>query len=214
MNFDSLVASFSDQPIVESSSIITLAGDARAARVQISRWVASGRLIQLKRGYYLLSKAYRKREPDPHYIANILVSPSYLSLAYALGHYGLIPEAVPAFTSVTLRRPTSISTPVGRFEYRHVTRRLFWGYETRDPLGRAPVQMALPEKALLDFIHLTPGRADERFFESLRLQNLEVIDDDRLRAFAERFGGRKMLLAARAFSRYKIAASESERGTS
>jgi predicted transcriptional regulator of viral defense system len=208
MNVESLVAAFADQPVVESSSIITLSGDAKAARVQISRWVSSGVLIQLRRGYYLLARQYRRKEPDVHYIANVLSSPSYVSLEYALAYYGLIPEAVAVITSVTTRRPETIQTPIGRFEYRHIAQQHFWGYETRDAAGVAPVQMALPEKALLDLVYLSPGGIGEGFFESLRLQHFESLDADRLTAFAKRFGGRKMPAAARALLKY----TASERG--
>lgn len=200
MDIDFLIKTFADQPVVESSSIITLVGNAKAARVQISRWVASGRLIQLKRGYYLLPPPYRKMEPDIHYVANILCAPSYVSLVYALGYYGMIPEAVVAVTSVTTRRPQKISTPIGRFEYRHVIPRLFWGFDTKNPLGVMPVQIALPEKALLDLIYFTAGDVDEKFFESIRLQHTDIIDMDRMRDFASKFGGRKMIKAVKVFS--------------
>jgi hypothetical protein len=48
-------------------------------------------------------------------IANHLYGPSYVSLDYALGHYGLIPEAVRQITSVTTRRGKTYDTPLGRF---------------------------------------------------------------------------------------------------
>ena len=208
MNVEWLVETFSDQPVVESASIITLGGDAKGARVQISRWVASGVLLQLRRGYYLLSKRYRKMEPDPLYIANILCAPSYVSLEYALGHYGLIPEAVAVITSVTTRRPQLLSTKLGRFEYRHMVSHRFFGYETLNSSSLMPVQIALPEKALIDLIYFTPGQVDERFFESIRLQNLESLDAATFAEFAARMGGRKMQLASKALESYRICISE------
>lgn len=203
MNVDELITAFGDQPVVESASIITLTGDVRAARVQISRWVSSGVLVQLRRGYYILARRYRKKDPDPLYIANILCDPSYVSLEYALGHYGLIPEAAAVITSVTTRRPQVLNTPLCRFEYRHMVSRRFFGYDTQGPSGLAPVQIALPEKALLDLIYFTPGRIDERFFESIRLQNLESLDAAAFAEFAVRMGGRKMQAAAGALERYR-----------
>jgi len=50
-------------------------------------------------------------------IANQLYGPSYVSLDYALSHYGLIPEAVYQITSVTTRRSKTYDTPLGRFSY-------------------------------------------------------------------------------------------------
>ncbi len=185
MNFDDLIEIFADQPFIESASLVTLAGDAAAARVQISRWVASGHLMQLRRGYYLHA-------------------PSYISLDYALSHYGLIPEAALTITSVTTKRPAVIATPIGRFAYRHIAPQHFWGTEMHEPRGLTPVQMALPEKALLDLLYLTPGRVGATLLESLRLQHLDTLDLSRLQGFAKRFGGPKMLRAAEEIERYSI----------
>lgn len=202
MEFEEFVEIFADQPVVESASVITLVGDEETARVQISRWVKAGKLVQLRRGYYLLAAPYRKKEPNLHYLANLLCRPSYISLTHALAHYGVIPEAVPGITSVTTGRPHALTTPVGRFEYKHVSPKLFWGYETIDPLGNEPVQIASPEKALLDLVYLTKGYAQEGFFESLRIQHVDVFDLKKLHEFAERFNRPKMLRAASSFEHY------------
>ena len=208
MVFDELVKIFADQPVVESASVITLVGDEKAARVQISRWVKTGKLIQLRRGYYLLAPPYRRKEPSLHYIANLLCRPSYISLVYALAYYGLIPEKVPVITSVTTGRPHVVPTPMGRFEYRHVSQKLFWGYETIEPLSIEPVQMATPEKALLDLVYLTDGSADAEFFEGMRIQHVETFNVQRLKEFARRFGGRKVPRAADAFEQYLLEQQE------
>ena len=50
--------------VIETEILLAGVVDSRALKVQISRWVNSGKLIQLKRGLYLLSSAYRKSEPD------------------------------------------------------------------------------------------------------------------------------------------------------
>jgi predicted transcriptional regulator of viral defense system len=211
MKIEWLLETFSDQPIVESDSIITLTGDAPSARVQISRWVASGVLLQLRRGYYLLAKRYRKKEPDPLYIANVLCAPSYVSLEYALGYYGLIPESVAAITSITTGRPQVLDTPLCRFDYHHVTPPRFFGYETQGLRSFAPVQIALPEKALLDLVYFTPGRIDEHFFDSIRLQNIESLDLAVLRDTASRMGGPKMRFAVEAFKRFRLSFMEDAR---
>lgn len=208
MEFDRFVEIFADQPVVESASVITLVGDEQAARVQISRWVEAGKLIQLRRGYYLLAPPYRRKEPNLHYIANLLSRPSYVSLAHALAYYGLIPEEVSVISSVTTGRPRAVSTPIGRFEYRHVSQKLFWGYETIDPLSIEPVQMATPEKALLDLIYLTDGDANKAFFEGMRIQHVETLNVQRLKEFARRFGGRKVPRAADVFEQYILELQE------
>ncbi len=54
------------------------------------------------------------------------------------------------------------------------------------PLMLACNQDYLTEKALLDLIYLTPNGDDKAYIQELRLQNLEVIDIDRLRQFVKR----------------------------
>ena len=46
--------------------------------------------------------------------------------------------------------------------------------------------MATPEKALLDLIYLTPGADSEGYIRTLRLQNLDQLDVERLTTYVER----------------------------
>lgn len=63
-------------------------------RVQLSNWEKKGLIIRLKRGLYVLNENDRKIEPSRIFLADSLYSPSYVSTAYALGYYDLIPEKV------------------------------------------------------------------------------------------------------------------------
>jgi hypothetical protein len=56
--------------------------------------------------------------------------------------------------------------------------------------------VALPEKALLDLVHFRPQGDSMAFIESLRLQNLEILDLGRLHRFAERARKPKLKRAA------------------
>jgi hypothetical protein len=56
--------------------------------------------------------------------------------------------------------------------------------------------VATPEKALLDLIHFRPQGDSAAYIESLRLQNLEILDLDRLHRLAERAGKPKLKRAA------------------
>lgn len=62
--------------------------------MQLSNWEKKGLIIRLKRGLYVLNENDRKIEPSRIFLANSLYSPSYVSTAYALGYYDLIPEKV------------------------------------------------------------------------------------------------------------------------
>jgi len=54
----------------------------------------------------------------------------------------------------------------------------------------------LPEKALLDLVHLTPDGDNPAYLAGLRLQNLERLDPQRLQMLASRAGKPKWLRAA------------------
>ncbi len=71
--------------------------------------------------------------------------------------------------------------------------------------------IAHPEKALLDFIYLRKGGDSADFIRSLRLQNLEQINLERLQQFANRFNKPKLHRAAGIISQLaKSEASEYE----
>ncbi|MCH8121381.1 MAG: type IV toxin-antitoxin system AbiEi family antitoxin domain-containing protein [Planctomycetes bacterium] len=161
-------------------------------RLQINRWVKDGRIIRLHKGFYTLAEPYRKVISEPFCIANSLKQASYVSLHSALSWYAMIPEFVPAVTSITTGRPQTIETPLGRFEFRHVSKKYFWGYQQVELKFGQTAFIAYPEKALLDLIYLTPGGDEIEFIEELRLQNFEQIDRTVLREFVERFQSPKL----------------------
>lgn len=166
--------------------------DPTKVRVQVNRWVKDGKVIKLHKGLYTLAEPYRKTRPEKFCIANALKSPSYVSLQSALSFYGLIPEYVPEITSVTTTRNRTIETPPGRFDFRHIKKKLFYGFaKTTLPEGQSAF-VAQPEKALLDLVHLTTGGDSAEFIEQLRLQNLDRISEDTLRDFANRSGYPKL----------------------
>ncbi len=74
-------------------------GDVDRADVmrQLSRWVASGKLVQLRRGLYAFAGSQMRglRTPGPYEIANRLVPGSYVSLSSVLARAGLIPSTCP-----------------------------------------------------------------------------------------------------------------------
>ena len=161
-------------------------------RLQINRWVNDGKIIRLHKGLYTLAEPYRKVTSEPFSIANSLKQASYVSLHSALSWYAMIPEFVPAVTSITTGRPQTIETSLGRFEFRHVSKKYFWGYQQVELKFGQTAFIAYPEKALLDLIYLTPGGDEIEFIEELRLQNFEQIDKTVLREFVERFQSPKL----------------------
>lgn len=196
MKFRNLLDIVGREPVFESG--LLLAGNVRPGDVrrQLSRWVAAGKILQLRRGVYALAPPYRKVEPHPMVVANRLVPASYVSLQSALSLHGLIPDVVQRTTSVTTGRPSDLSTPLGRFRYRHVHVHLFFGYTPLEVVRGQVAMVATPEKALLDLVHLTPGGDREEVIDELRLQGLDVIDPGILSQTARQTGKAKLQRAS------------------
>jgi len=199
MKFEQLLLLARNWPIIDTRALLTLGEDTQQLSVQLARWVAQKKILSLRRGLYLLTEAYRKHEPAPEVLANLLVTPSYVSLERALAVHGVIPESVPRVLSVTTRRPCALKTPVGEFVYRYVQPALFFGFVEMS-LGGAIALVARPEKALLDLVHLSRGEYSDARIEELRLQNLDALDPARLQAYAARFRPRVRRFSERLLS--------------
>ena len=201
MKWEQFLDRFGDLPLIEPAVVYAGQTNTTSLQAQLSRWVGTGRLIKLARGKYILANPYRRIDPPVEYLANKLVYPSYVSLERLLSWHGLIPEAVPVVTSVTTGRPSTYDTALGTFTYRHIARRLFWGYESVT-MHSTECAMALPEKALLDLFHFWRGAVTRARIEEMRFQNTDQLDAERLRAFAKRAGGRKLTRSIEQFLVY------------
>ncbi|MEN8126942.1 MAG: type IV toxin-antitoxin system AbiEi family antitoxin domain-containing protein [Planctomycetota bacterium] len=191
MKFDGLLEKVSKLPAF-TARFLAAGENLAQIRLQINRWVKDGKIIKIHKGLYTLAEPYRKILAEPFCIANTLKQPSYVSMHSALSWYGMIPEFVPSVTSITTGRPQTMETPVGRFDFRHVSKKNFWGYRQIDLKSGLSAFIAYPEKALFDLIYLTPGGDKMEFIDQLRLQNFEQIDRTRLRQFTEKFQSPKM----------------------
>ncbi|MBA3073106.1 MAG: hypothetical protein FP831_05895 [Anaerolineae bacterium] len=200
MEFDSLLKLVCDDPVFESSLLLAGNINPQIVRLQLSRWVNSGRIYQLRRGLYSIAPPYQKIKPHPFLVANHLQKASYVSLQTALSYYGLIPEVVNITTSVSTGRPERLETPLGIYEFRHLKTDLLFGYRMTN-LGDQSALVATPEKALLDLIYLQSRGNSTTYLDELRLQNTEQLDLALLEKQSEKFGTSKMLNAAKEIAR-------------
>jgi len=190
-----------DEPLFRTGFLAASGDRLPSLRLQLSRWVRAGRLIQPAKGLYMLAEPYRKVSPHPFVLANTIRTASYVSLQSALAHFRMIPEHVPTVTSVTTLRPQRIETPLGAFAFRHVKKSWFHGYR-RVALGaRQEAFVATPEKALLDLVYLTAGSDDPDFLWELRLQNFEKLDLSVLVRLAETAESPRLRRAAQFIAR-------------
>jgi len=196
MRYSQLLDIVGDEPVFETPLLAAGHVSPYQAQRRLTDWSKSGKVNSLRRGLYVLPKAGRTVEPDPFVIANRLVAGSYVSLEMALSYYSLIPEHVAVITSVTTGRPGEWTNEFGCFLYRHIHPRYFFGVEYRLIMNNQYAYVAYPEKALLDFIYLRKNGDSPAFIQSLRLQNLERLDLERLTQFTHRFNKPKLHRAA------------------
>ena len=185
-----------------SPGMVTSGEQLDRIRVQLSRWVQSGRLVRIYKGWYTLAGPYRRVTLDLFVVACAIRPGTYVSTHSALLYHGLIPEHVPETTCVTTGRPVTIETPFGRIRYRHIKREAFWGYEEIRQ-GSQSCFVAKAEKALLDLIYLTPGASDRNYIHELRLDRLDGLDIGLVTSMAHRFGNPKLREAAKFLSELK-----------
>ena len=109
----------------------------------------------------------------------------------------MIPEAVHAVTSISPKKTQRFQNHFGLFQYYHIQKKCYGDYVSiKDEFGN-PFFIATPERELVDFLYFrTRGlrKFDQSIFsESFRLQNLQMIDQDKLRETTGVFSQKKLL---------------------
>lgn len=148
-------------------------------------------IVRLKRGLYVCSPEVTGKMLSTELIANHLYAPSYVSMSSALYYYGLIPEAVYIKQSMTLKHSRDFDTPLGRFEYTHISKKVFSIGLTSITKDDYAFVIAAPEKALCDLIAHSPKvnlrymkdaevylKEDIRMeLEDFRQMNIEIFEE-------------------------------------
>lgn len=187
MKWKDILIKFSERPLFHSSMLEIFPDDRHHIQVQLSRWVDSGKLSQIRREWYLIEKPYRLKDVPIPVIANKVVHPSYLSLDWALQYYEMIPEYVPNPTSITTGRGVQFFAQDRLFIYHHVQPSFFIGYMRTEFDGHM-INVAHPEKALLDKIYLFTQRNKFSldWLKELRLQNLDGFSFNRFESYLQK----------------------------
>ncbi len=145
-------------------------------RNNFSQWIKRGLLVRLRQGIYTFPEYISK--PDfSLYFANRIYRPSYVSLHTALAFYGMIPEAVVQITSVTSLKTANFSNSIGEFSYKSVSEELMFGYDLKPLTDGRTLQLAKPEKAILDLLYLYPFYNTSNELEELRLDDDFMLDE-------------------------------------
>jgi hypothetical protein len=114
-----------------------------------------GLLQQIQRGQYFNTKSKNIESTPYETLANSIYFPSYVSVEWALQHYGLITDRVTTVTSVTTLRSKTFITPYAPFSYIHIPKKRYpIGYVTKVENNHQSFLIARPEKALIDYINV------------------------------------------------------------
>lgn len=195
MNYTQFRSAFAGYPVISISDIRNV--EPRFDRRRLSEWQEKGYLKKVVKGQYIFVDA-RLDEQRLFEIAVRIYRPSYISLETALSHHGLIPESVYAVTAVSTRRTYRCDTPIGRFSFRTLRPRLFFGYT----IGPGLARMATLEKTVLDFLYLNPSMSGPDDFSSWRFNReifLDRYDRELFSRFVDRYGVRALAARARRF---------------
>lgn len=111
MNFIQFKTLFKDFPVFSVSDIRST--DPAFDRRRLTEWKYRGYIQKVAKGLYMFSDV-DITEDILFRVANILYSPSYISLETALAFYQLIPEITYGITSVSTRRTYHYNTPYHR----------------------------------------------------------------------------------------------------
>ncbi len=205
MNFIKFKEIVKELPYFETKELRVILGDkfTDTMLINLKNWVNKGYLIMFRKGLYAIADTLE--EVDAMILATKIYSPSYISMETALSFYGIIPEAVFTMTSITTRKTKNFKTPVGNFSYQKIKKESFGGFETRTK-NKISYNLALPEKALVDFFYLNKNIMDGSYkqFEAYRFNSDFNFDAKKLLSFASIFHNKKVSLLTNKFVKYYV----------
>jgi predicted transcriptional regulator of viral defense system len=142
----------------------------------ISRFLKHKEILQLKKGLYISADFFSKNRGDiscSFYLANIIRTPSYISLWSALQFYNLTTEAIYGITSVTPKVTRDYKTKAGNFTYQSVKKELFSGFSLAHGAGKFDFFIASPAKALFDLLYFKTSQ-----FRGVRSKDIKTLVEE------------------------------------
>ena len=143
-------------PVFSQADVaVSIGGSDYSRHGLIKRAMASGEILNIRRGLYCLAEPYRKKPISVYSISQHVYGPSYVSLETALSYHGWIPEAVFACTCASYHNAKEFDTPLGVFSYKRVPQKAFFTAVERCVDQNTNVFfMASPVKALADYVYV------------------------------------------------------------
>lgn len=100
-------------------------------------------------------------------MANLILSPSYVSFESALSFYGILPQFPYQITSATPLKSANINSLNKEFSYTHLSAKMYWGYTKTNSF-----LIATPEKTLADMMYLASKKLRKIDFAEMDFTNI------------------------------------------
>ena len=175
-------------PFFSLDDLLTIEENKNYLKILLSRCEKSGKVFRLKKGTYTTKEYFSSRiTPEEinfyyEFLANVLYSPSYLSLEYVLSEHNVLTEFSYNFTSITKNKTKKFKNRFGIFVYHHIKDPLFCGFNLIKKENFF-IFKATKTKALFDFLYLRKDILNKKNpLEELRL-NLENFDKKDIKEF-------------------------------
>ena len=141
-----------EQDVFDYTQLMHVLSHYKKPRDVVSKLLRQGQIIRLRKGLYYFGTIWLRKTLSVEMLANLIYGPSAISLDYALSWYGLIPEQVTSLTSITMGRSRDFNTPLGNFNYKHLSEKRFAFGVTIHKSDTSQWLITQPLKALSDKI--------------------------------------------------------------
>lgn len=187
-------------PYFDFSDLTGMEVDRNYLKILFSRYERAGKLIRLKKGFYVTKDYIDKLEKSgrssaySEFLSGILCPFSYLSLDYVLYKYNLLTEVPVNFTAIAKRKTISFSNNFGNYFYHKVKDNLFCGYDVTKEKDFI-IFSATKTKALFDYLYLRKNSIIDRSVAKelrLNLDGLSGNDKKELMRYIKIEGSKKM----------------------
>ena len=134
-------------------------------RISLSRLSKNNAVKRICRGFY----ANPFNLPTLEEISGQIYQPSYISVESALSFYGILSQIPQVLTCVTTQLPQTFHTGFGTIEYHQIKGQYFGGF-----VEKGLYRLAEKEKALVDYLYLTPPKSRAQKLAALDLGDVDL----------------------------------------
>ncbi len=142
---------------------------------KIKRLCDEGKLIHISHGIY-----EDNQNVEPCYLHSYIYGPSYISFAYVLSEYGLIPEFGVNVTCATFNKEKKkiYKNEYGTYIYKDVPKKVFQYGVKKVIIDGYSYNIATPEKALCDYISTRYQATSLEDFKTYLFDDLRIDEDE------------------------------------